>query len=83
MKKQNNKANAFQHKRQPQDTKLYIECTLIGGMLPMFEITYKNRLIQGFFEREIWNNKTAIIQMAKNVVENQHKVKPFNLNNDE
>lgn len=63
---------------QGKDTQLTINCTLIGGVLPMFEIFYQNRKITGFFNRSIWNNEKAITELAKNVIDARHEVEPFN-----
>lgn len=60
--------------------KLTIECTLIGGVLPMFEAEYKGRKISGFFHKSIWNNETEIKQIVCNCLEQIHVNKPFNLN---
>ena len=68
-----------QNKNKAYKQQLKIECTLIGGLIPMFEINYQNRVIKGFFSRSIWKDKKAIIKMAENVVEARHRVKPFQI----
>ena len=57
---------------------LTIECTLIGGILPMFEAKYKGRRISGFFNKSIWNNPEEIKQLVYNSLEQIHEIKPFN-----
>jgi hypothetical protein len=71
-----NHKNPF-HKRLNKDTKLTVECTLIGGLLPMFEIYYQDRKITGLFDRSIWGDEAAILEMAKAAIEYRHKFQPF------
>jgi hypothetical protein len=56
---------------------LVIECTLIGGFMPMMEVYYQNRKITSFFERKIWNDRKALEQLAKEIIEQCHTSKPF------
>lgn len=62
-----------------ESNKLTIECTLIGGILPMFEAKYKGRKISGFFNRSLWNNKKEIEKLVCNCLEEIHVNKPFKL----
>jgi len=56
---------------------LVIECTLIGGLLPLMVVYYQNRKITSSFERKIWNDRKAIEQLAKEILEQCHTSKPF------
>jgi hypothetical protein len=63
-----------------ESNKLTIECTLIGGVLPMFEAEYKGRRISGFFNKNIWNNPEEIKKAVCSSIDEIHEIKPFNLN---
>ena len=60
-----------------KDTKLTVECTLLGGVLPLYKIHFQNRKITGHFSKSIWGNEQAILEMAKEIVEYRHKFQPF------
>ena len=57
---------------------LMIECILIGGLLPFMTILYRGRRIQAYFARNLWENHTAILDLAIEIVEARHSIHPFN-----
>ncbi|WP_299164232.1 hypothetical protein [uncultured Eudoraea sp.] len=66
-----------QGKDKHKGTELKIICTLLGGVLPIYELQYQNRRITGVFCRSIWGDKNGIIKMARQVLEEANIHKPF------
>ena len=56
---------------------MIVDCTLVGGLLPFFEIYYQDRKITGLFDRSAWGDESAILEVAKAMIDARHKVQPF------